>query len=381
MKVKKAKSGLYYRKDNDLGILVYSPFTGLIYSCKEGRKGETILFDWINLKSEKIPGIQYLNSLGVGWHHKEILNDEHSQSCLLSSSGADLENYFTPMPLVINWLLTTKCPLNCIYCYAQDVMKESKEPDAKTVSQTAKTILSYSPMVVTLTGGEPLSSPHLEFALKSLYGKTGVIVDTNGYSLQERHIKLFKKYDIFVRISLDTELINKNKILRPHRTGKASINQAIDSINLCLESGVPLGVQTTITKENMSDCESLGHKLYAIGVKSWRLMMVANHKGFDSYTTVITDVQRKRFYNTINRLLNVHSRNSWKNSIAVHVLTNKVPNAVILVTPEGHFKTEQHHVGKIFIDPENPSKPDSSCFVSKISMQDHVFRYLNLEHY
>lgn len=374
--IKKTKTGLFYRREDNLGLLIYSPHTGVFFACKEKSNKLNELISWLNGKKDDAPSIEYANAVGAGWF-VELKNAVFPNEHLLSSTNETFI-YHTLKPIVANWLITSQCPLNCVYCYAKDVMGCKDKIPANKIIAIAKNILAYHPLAVTLTGGEPLCSPHLELAIKSLYGKTGIILDTSGYLINKEHIKLFKKYDIFVRISLNTELPNKNKKLRPTQSGESSIEQAINSINMCLDSEVPIGIQTIITKDNISDFERLGHKLYRLGIRNWRLMMLANFKGFDEYNTLLGDNTSNRFYKTIRHKLKTQSRNGWNKSMAVQVLHNKEPNAVFLVSPQGQFITEQKNAGKKLLDKANPFAPRLKSIPNNVNMFAHVERYLNL---
>ena len=69
----------------------------------------------------------------------------------------------------------------------------------------------------------------------------------------------------------------------------------------------------------------------------------------------------------------------WHRSMVVQIAPNETPNAVILVGPDGTFYTESTTtVAKVILDHENPKRPRLDAIMSKVNMQKHADRYLNL---
>jgi MoaA/NifB/PqqE/SkfB family radical SAM enzyme len=187
-------------------------------------------------------------------------------------------------PILINWLITGRCPLACKYCYAEDLMRnEALEPTSADIERIVESILSLNPLVVVVTGGDPLFSGHLAEAVQLLSGKVGIVVDTSGYTFTPKHLELFKRHHVSVRISLDSERPKVNQAQRPlHRAypklarqGIPTAVAAIKTLCQCLEAGLCVTVQTVATKKNANDLVTLGDKLYRLGVRSWRIFKVA----------------------------------------------------------------------------------------------------------
>ena len=178
-------------------------------------------------------------------------------------------------------------PLACKYCYAEDLMRdEALEPKSVDIERIVESILSLNPLVVVVTGGDPLFSGHLAEAMQLLSGKVGIVIDTSGYTFTPKHIELFKQHHVSVRISLDSERPKINQAQRPiHRKypklAKQGIPTAVAALNTlcqCLEAGLCVTVQTVATKKNANDLVTLGDKLYRLGVRSWRIFKVAPSK-------------------------------------------------------------------------------------------------------
>lgn len=87
--------------------------------------------------------------------------------------------------------------------------------------------------------------------------------------------------------------------------------------------------------------------------------------------------RRMRFIEYIQKEL--LSRSEWNRRMAVQITHNKTANEVILVAPDGTFKTESNvGSGKVILDDKHPKKPKLDMLLQKVDMQAHVARYLNL---
>lgn len=370
--IRKTASGLFVREDKGLGVLVYSPFTGLIFRCIENASTKKILLNWLDRNDASAPSDDYAASLGVGWH-LPISDAQYPRRNILSVNGQKKALMPAEKPIVINWFLTGQCTYKCVYCYARDVMKTAgDEPTPSDVKKIAKNILSFKPLAVVLTGGDPLCSPNLESAIEVLHNKTGIIVDTNGSLISKRHLRLFKKYNVFVRLSIDSERPKINQQLRPSQIkDEITLISALKCLSLCLKNNIPVGVQTVLTSKNLSDIIPLRQTLSKFRIPTWRILFLVNHSDFANYE--LLKPNDERFYKQLVDEL----YKGIDNKMSIQVLHTQ-PDAVVLVSPTGIFLTEKAGVGKIILDKKNPMKPSFACINNTIDRFAHLDRYLNL---
>jgi MoaA/NifB/PqqE/SkfB family radical SAM enzyme len=344
-------------------------------SYLEDDSGKKKLYSWLNGKKDPSVESTYSKVLGPGWKFP-VSEAEPQLYRYLSSNGKLVTNSKADYPLVINWLITSRCLCKCEYCYSKDVMaKGLKEPDEEDIVRIANAILNFKPLAVVLTGGDPLCSDNLENILKCLYKKTGIIVDTNGFNFEHKHVRLFKKYKVFVRISFDSQNPKHNNSLRPSKNGSCSLREAINAIDKCLQNQIPVGIQTVVTKKNFGNIIPISEKLPRIGVQCWRLQIVANHKMANNFEKMSPN--KKRFYKEIApRIVSGIGRKAM-GSMYVDVVHNNIPNSVILVLPDGGFFTELGGSGKIPIDPANVKNPSLQSFRDGVlNREGHSDRYL-----
>lgn len=378
--VQLTKSGIIARADKGFGTIIFSPYTGLFFACP--LVDYATIISWLN-KDQKIKNQVYRQSIGPGWD-VAFEHAEYPPTHFLP----DPNDWSIPKlsyPIVINWLLTGNCSLKCKYCYAEDLMRgKCNEPSKDEVTSICKKILSFKPVAVVLTGGDPLLSPHLENALRLLYGKAGIIIDTNGVGLNSVLIKLLRRFNVHVRISFDSEIPKVNNFLRPFSKQKSSKSEnsaefALNAICNLVDSKLAVSVQTVATNRNRSDLEQFGDKLYRIGVRAWRILLVApSAANIQNYKMLVgTESGQARFHKYIERQLLIRHENGWNKVMGVQITHNRAPNSVILVSPDGTFMTESRVVPKkVIIDKSNPKKPRVSSLMQMVDMHAHVERYL-----
>lgn len=175
--VSRTRSGVIVRHEESQDLLAYSPYNSLIFAVQSTYAKEVI--SWLNKQRPTAPSKEFEKALGPGWF---IGHDaaEYNLPQLLPNSNEAWHGFNNPKwPILINWFITGNCPLDCKYCYAEDLMRgRCKEPDESEIVKIANTILSYNPLCVVITGGDPLFSSHLSIVLKLLHGKTGIMIDT-----------------------------------------------------------------------------------------------------------------------------------------------------------------------------------------------------------
>ena len=126
-------------------MLAYSPYTGLIFACHKQSEGDVL--SWLEGITQYAPSNEHLKALGPGWAI-ELESAEYPDRNLLPSDGNQWSSVYADHPIVINWLITGRCSLNCPYCYATDLMDNNyPEPDEARIRTTIKRILSFNPLL------------------------------------------------------------------------------------------------------------------------------------------------------------------------------------------------------------------------------------------
>lgn len=377
--------GLHIRNDEE-GLYIFNSHSGLIYYIVE-REKEKVL-NWLQTDDSHNIEDFYLTTLGAGWL-LPLTESNLSYSQILPSIN-DWDNQLPEFPLTINWFLTGSCPLDCIYCYAEDLMrKNTLNPSLNEIVKIGKCIIDLKPLVVVLTGGDPMVSPYLTNAIELLKGKAGILVDTSGYILREEIADFCKTNNVGIRISLDSSFPEINNFQRPlfnkkHQRNRNLIDNETASIKMCLEKQIPLTIQTVLTDYNYKVLLQLGDFLFNQGVKVWRIQKLqepSDEIKKESYAS-LNNSKENYIYEDLIRIIRQRNRTQWNNSISIKFTQNSKDNrnSVILVSPDGRFFTEKiNNQGKILIDSKSPYNPSQKSILKFINHSAHLLRYLNVE--
>lgn len=102
--------------------------------------------------------------------------------------------------------LGMRCNIACTYCYQEPVREAGNAGHPRYDMDAMKTALLQQNSSFTLFGGEPLLMPLADleelwrFGLEK-FGQNSI--QTNGTLITEEHIKLFKKYNVSIGLSVD----------------------------------------------------------------------------------------------------------------------------------------------------------------------------------
>lgn len=374
-KIIATKKGIYIKKLENFGGIIFSPYSGLFFAIAEDYINEVIAY--CNNEKATLP-IEIINHINIEIDKKEQKTFEvkhwlPEKDCFSNFQG------FPPVPIVINWLISNQCNFNCNYCYASDVMNNKyNEIDIKEISHR---ILNKNPLTIVLSGGEPLlEKKKVANALSEIGGKVGIMVDTNGYIFDIELASLFKKYNVVVRVSLDALRSKENIKLRPPKKDiqKDTLPQIINNISKYRELGITVLIHTVITPVNIRNLEDMYKKLPAISVNGWRLFSVVNpndKKKQEDFQKVmsyrhsksIKDGQKIIYNWTKKQEQSFLSKSNFSVQIVQSSETDK--NSVVLVLPNGEFATEN-----LFINEKNSIDPNQMS--QKVDFWGHYKRYL-----
>ena len=187
------------------------------------------------------------------------------------------------------------CNENCLYCYENNCRGKlpSFDYDIDRVLASLENVYKAHPREIVLHGGEPLCMPisDVEAILKKSYElsqRSGI--QTNGTLLSYEHVKLFKKYNTHIGISLD----GPGK-LSEFRLPETEADEMCGRIRFLRQEGLPVSVIVVISRANAGDDERLESlkawlkELDEIGVHG-RLNPCASEPKYDLDTERMKDV-------------------------------------------------------------------------------------------
>jgi MoaA/NifB/PqqE/SkfB family radical SAM enzyme len=378
-KVIKTQKGLFIRNNKDFGALVFSPFSGLFFAISKEYVADTV--NYCNNKTTKLPD-EIIKILNIGQNPQSEKNFEIISHWLPNKeSFSYIDNEFPDKyPIVINWLISNKCFFKCNYCYAGDVIdKEFEMVETKLI---AEKILSLNPLAVVLSGGEPLREKEkILDALSILGNKVGIIIDTNGYNYDEELTNLFKKYNVVVRVSLDSlhnELNNKIRPLGNKNQDNNVLMKIIQNIAEYKKSQIPVLIHTVVSSINKNSLDDLYNKLPSLGINGWRIFSVINPNDKDRKERFEKMMTHGKVRNIEEAQIDIQKKISIfnkslisKSNFSVQIIhsNESKKNSVILMLPDGKLVTES-----LFRQEKTEIKKES--IFKKVDLREHYERYL-----
>lgn len=283
------------------------------------------------------------------------------------------QNIESELPFYAGWEVTGACNLDCIYCFADNLIHTK---DTADIIDTARHILKVDPMVIGLSGGEPTLNPRLPEIMRLFYGRIAMILNTNGTTESLASlVPLLKETGTLVRLTIDTldnKLLNQ---LRPPKNGVPDYDQAgmlKKNTSLLIEAGVPFMIHTVITKKNINTLEKTAEELIRLGVKRWHFYAVDySNKCADFYDEIKVTAEEVGIY-----CEQLKTRFGDKLHITYpkgHILDRR--NAILLIDSTGRFAVNQNTETPTFIgaDPKHPTQTE---IMSQLAYETHRKCYL-----
>lgn len=297
----------------------------------------------------------------------EKLERKQFDKFLLENKNAISTNIKVKYPFRINWLVSDVCNLECIYCCANNKMNPTKL-NSEILKNTAKHMLTLSPLTVGLTGGEPTLCPEIGSIIDILDGKCAIVIDTNGTTPNlEKYIEKFKRSNTTVRItidSMDNDISNK---VRPYDENQ--INRIKRNIELLKQNDVRVSVHTVVTKINYDSIIEIGRYLSNYKIEKWQLYPVNYSEKCKDYFDEIK-VSDKELEDLENIL-----KNELENEMLIRVYRNQADfraNGVIFANSIGEFYTDTIFNGVEMIGKE----PNLQKLMEHTNIDNHIKDYL-----
>jgi len=218
--------------------------------------------------------------------------------------------------MVILLMPTESCNFRCTYCFEDDKVKRPKTAlnlDIPAVERTLTKMLAsdeFGNSSIGLHGGECLSVNKfdLEAMLKIQYSRKGTSsVQTNGWFIDDGMIRLFKKYNTYVGLSIDgDEQLNTLRGPNPENQ-EITLNynkKMKKTIRKLIAADISVAIMVVLHTENVGDDEKVTRFeewllwLNDVGAKAGRLNpMFASHEHVKQY-----ELTTERLIKVWNRL-------------------------------------------------------------------------------
>lgn len=210
-------------------------------------------------------------------------------------------------PLAVSVKLTNKCNYRCIHCIANSGNPGLIEMDTTTVFKLIDELDINNVFSVDFTGGECLLRSDFPSILEYSSNKRFLIcVSTNGSLIDQKCAKMFLQYNVsLVKVSLDSAnpLIH-NKI----RGTNDAFDKTINGIKNLVKIGIPVTIQTALSKINIGEIEDIVNLCIDLDVKNINFFIVVpggRAKYIREY--ILTPIEYRKVLDKIWNLKNKYS--------------------------------------------------------------------------
>lgn len=186
---------------------------------------------------------------------------------------ADID--FNRSPFIVIWEMTRSCKLKCTHCRAEAI--DGREPGELTTAEARallKEIRLFGKPLVVLTGGDPLRRPDafelveygVSMGLRMTMTPSGTDETTR---VKVRRLKAAGLSRLAVSLDGSSAAIHD-----AFRGVPGSFEWTLDIIRRARECGLPVQINTTMTRHNFKDLDALVELLSGLGIAMWSVFFL-----------------------------------------------------------------------------------------------------------
>lgn len=285
-------------------------------------------------------------------------------SNLVPSVHLDLQK-----PLCVCCLVENSCNLDCIYCFGDDKMYNEKS--RLSVEQLYQPLIEMAPLQISLGGGEPTLNPRLAEIIEYIAKhEIAIIMDTNGTTdTLSKFIPILKNNNVLTRVSVDSLDDTVITHIRPYKfkSNQSAAKKILHNIDMLLENGVDVSIQTVLTKFNIDSILDIAEMLVSKKITRWHIAGVKySEKCKDIYSLI--QVSNDIVNNNIEKLKpyfeKIYITHSFEKDFG--------SNARLLLDVNGEFLTDSVINGLSYIG----TQPSISQLYKYLDKAGHIRRYL-----
>lgn len=182
---------------------------------------------------------------------------------------------FNQKPYIVIWETTQACDLACVHCRA--CAKPSRNPFELSTAEAKGLIDQIAEMkvpVFVLTGGDPLKRPDIYELVEYAHGRgvhTSMTPSATPLLTKEAIATLQERGLARLAVSLDGSTA---EIHDAFRRVPGSYQWTLNAIRWARELGLPVQINTTITRRNLGDLDSMVRLLQTLDIVLWSVFFL-----------------------------------------------------------------------------------------------------------
>ncbi len=274
----------------------------------------------------------------------------------------DISDVDLALPLAIQIELTEACNFKCLFCYNDSGVRRKND----ICIDQWKNMLFYikklgGVFLCVFSGGEPLLYKKELLELMDILheDKTGMVLITNAYYLDDAFVKKICKYDWYwVQVSLDASIPEVHDEIRGV---KGSFDKATEAIRLLKMYGLPVAISSVICRRNITEIEGIVKMASELQVDSVLFSQVLPVGRATLNTELQLDANQKKEYDLeIERVTRIYAEKILVRSAQPYEeqMQNRklFPPYGLLIRPNGDVKLDclsKTIIGNVFETPIN----------------------------
>ncbi len=213
-------------------------------------------------------------------------------------------------PVWCSWQLTDKCNFRCKFCSVWQKELNSEQMSLEEIRQGARKIAQIGPMMISMTGGEPLMREDLPQIISAMDEHHFSFISTNGSLVTRERARDIVKAGLWgVGVSLDYASAEKHDENRGFPGAYERALRALEIFRSEQVNGRPqVNLMFTLLKDNLGDLDEIARMTRDIGC-TFRVQAYSNLKTHDNSMQYPEPVSQK--------LLELHEKYP-------HFVTNRV---------------------------------------------------------
>lgn len=183
----------------------------------------------------------------------------------------------TFVPYAVSWNLTSRCNLNCQHCYIDAGGRKHGDSDELSTEKALDIVSQIAALnpgaVLILTGGEPLARGDIyEICRKGADLGLMVVLGTNGTLLNTETAEKLKEAGVTgVGVSIDSLNDERHDSFRGM---PGALKKSIEGLKAARDAGLGVQVQTTPTRDNISEIPVIAEWAHRIGAKVFNIFFL-----------------------------------------------------------------------------------------------------------
>lgn len=257
---------------------------------------------------------------------------------------------FSRRPTWCSWQLTDKCNFRCKFCSVWQKSAGAEQTLAE-IAESADRLARIGTMVVSLTGGEPLTRPDLPEIIRTIGRHHFTFISTNGSMITPENARALAEAGLWgVGVSLDYADAERHDAARNHQGAYRKAVAALKILQAARINKRPqVNMMITLMHDNLDDIPKLAELAKSIGC-SFRVQ---------TYSTLKTGDPGLIYPHAVSAKL-LELRRRYVNFVTNPVVLEKFDQALKEGVPgcvAGRHMMNIDPRGNVAICPENQDNP------------------------